>query len=55
MDFKEARHDRMAVASAGTYVDHLHFSPDNHASTSSFNFYRPNVLPDAQTTSTDGI
>jgi len=40
----------MAMASAGSYANHLHLAPDNHASTSLLNFYRPNALPDAEPT-----
>ena len=28
LDFNEARHDRVAVASAGPYANHLHLAPD---------------------------
>jgi len=28
MDFNEARDDKVAVASAGPYANHLHFTPD---------------------------
>jgi len=28
LDFNEARDDRVAVASAGPYVNHLHLAPD---------------------------
>ena len=27
-DFNEARHDRMTMTSAGSYVHHLRFAPD---------------------------
>jgi len=47
-DFNEARDDGVAVASRGTYANHLHLAPD--ASTSSFKFYRPDVLSDAKPT-----
>jgi len=43
----------MAVASAGSYANHLHplIQTDNDdASTSSLNFYRPDALSDAQAT-----
>ena len=40
-----------AVASAGPNANNLHLAPDsNHTNTSSLNFYRPDVLHDAQTT-----
>ena len=48
LDFNEARDVGVAVASAGPYANHLHFAPDNHASTSSLNFCGPDGLPDAQ-------
>ena len=39
----------MAVASAGPYANNLHLAPDRQPHhTSSFNFYRPDALPDAQ-------
>jgi len=41
----------MAVASAGPYANNLHsLQADNHTSTSSLNFYKPDALPDAQPT-----
>ena len=43
----------MAVASPGPHVNHLHctlLQTDNHAITSSLNFYRPDAVPDAQST-----
>jgi len=39
---------RDAVASAGQYANNMHLVPD--INTSSLNFYRPDVLPDAQPT-----
>jgi len=36
----------VAVVSAGQYENHLHLIPDNHASTRSFNFHRPDALLD---------
>jgi len=43
-----------AVASAGPYAYSLHFAAllqtDNHTKTPSLNFYRPDALPDAQST-----
>jgi len=37
-----------AVASAEQYANNLHLVPtDNHTTTSSLNFYRPDALPDA--------
>jgi len=40
-----------AMASAGPYANSLHLAQtDNHTNTSSFNFYRPNTLSDAQPT-----
>jgi len=54
LDFNESRDDGVAVASAGPFANHLHLAPrlqtDNHASTLSLNFYRPDVLSDAQVT-----
>jgi len=32
------------VALAGSYANHLHLAPDNHASTSQLNFYSPDAL-----------
>jgi len=50
--FNEARDDGVAVASAGPYANHLHFllQTDNHASTSSLNFYLLDALPVDQPT-----
>jgi len=36
LEFNEARYDGVAVASTGPYANHLHHTPDNHASTSAF-------------------
>ena len=43
---------RIEVASAGPYANNLYnnLKTHNHANTSSFNFYRPDALPDAQPT-----
>jgi len=45
----------MAVAAAGPYATHLHLTPDNHASTSSFNFYRPDDISEAQPNSVKAL
>jgi len=50
LNFTEARDDGVAVASAAPYANYLHLAPDNHASTSSLNFYMPFALSDAQPT-----
>jgi len=51
LDFNKTRDDGLAVASAGPYGNHLHLGPDRyHASASSFNFFRPDALSDAQPT-----
>jgi len=39
-----------AVASAGPYANSLHLHTDNHTSSSSLDFYRPDAVPDAQPT-----
>jgi len=44
MDFNEAKGDRVAVASAGPCASHLHLAADNHASTSSVNFFTGQML-----------
>jgi len=50
-DLNEARGFGMAVASAESYANYLHLAPDrNHTNTPSFNFYRPDPLPDIQPT-----
>jgi len=51
LNFNEARDDGVTVASAG-YVQIICSSlqTDNHTSTLSLSFYRPDVLPDAQPT-----
>jgi len=48
---------RVLVASAGPYANHLHLAPDNHASTSSLNFFMGwmlYMLPSQQCQSTEG-
>jgi len=45
----------MAVAAAGPYATHLHLTPDNHASTSSFNFCRPDDISEAQPNSVKAL
>jgi len=51
LDFNEARDVGMVVASAGPHADHLHFAPDNHTGSTSFNFfYGSDALSDAQPT-----
>jgi len=46
----------VAVASARPYANHLHHTPDNHASTPSLIFYGPDALlmPNQQCQSTEG-
>jgi len=39
-----------AVAFAGPYANSLHLHTDNHTSSSSLDFYRPDAVPDAQPT-----
>ena len=46
----DLRDDGVAVASTGPYANHLHLVGDEHASTSSLNFYIPDALPDAKPT-----
>jgi len=51
LDFNEARDDGVALASAGPYANLCtSLQTDNHASTSSLNFYRLDAVPDAQPT-----
>jgi len=38
----------MAVASAESYANNLHLTPDNHTNTSSLDFYMPDALLDTQ-------
>jgi len=41
----------VALASAGPYINCMHLTSDNHASTSSLKcFYRPDALPGTQAT-----
>jgi len=49
LDFNKARDDGVAVESAGPYaIICTLLQTDNHASTSSLNFYRPDAVPDTQ-------
>jgi len=51
LDLNEARGFGMAVASAESYANYLQLVPDrNHTNTTSFNFYRPDALPDIRST-----
>jgi len=57
LDCNEARDDRVAVASAGPYANHLHLlQTGSHASTSSLNFtgQMPFLMPYQQCQSTEG-
>jgi len=58
LDLNEARDDGVLGCSgiSWTICKNLHLAPDNHIDTSSLNFYRPDVLPDAnqQCQSTEG-
>jgi len=52
LDFNDARDDRVAVESSRPpyAIIYISIQTDNHATTSSLNFYRLDVLPDAQPT-----
>jgi len=51
MDINKARDDGVAVASAGhMQLISTSLQADNHANTSSLNFYRSDTLPDTQPT-----
>jgi len=44
LDINAARDDGVAMASIGPYANHLYpLQTDNHASTSSLNFYKPDA------------
>jgi len=43
LNYNEVRDDWVAMSSAGLYANHLHFTPDNHASIISVNFYGPDT------------
>jgi len=50
-DFNKAEDDGVAVASAEPYaIICTSLQTDNYASTSSFNFYKPDAVPDVQPT-----
>jgi len=55
LHFNEASDDEVAVASAGPYANYPHLTPNNHASTSSVNFYMFLLTPNQQRQGTEGI
>jgi len=55
LTYSEARDDGVAMASAGTYANHLHFAPCQHPITQFFTGQMLFLMPNQQCQSTEDL